>query len=71
VIRSLPRVLRERRAIQATKNTSGAEFAAQLTPDLDSAYLGRAAGLAPLRWALRAYWGAARALLRLLSLRSS
>jgi GT2 family glycosyltransferase len=71
VVRSLPRVLRERRAIQATKRTSGAEFAAQLTPDLDSAYLGRAAHLAPLRWMLRAYWGAARALLRLLSLRSA
>jgi GT2 family glycosyltransferase len=71
VIRSLPRVLRERKAIQAGKNTSGAEFAAQLTPDLDSSYLGRAASLVPLRWALRAYWGAARGLLRLLSLRSS
>jgi hypothetical protein len=71
ILRSLPRVLRERRAIQATKATSGAAFAAQLTPDLDSAYLGRAANLAPLRWALRAYWGAARGLLRLLSFRSS
>jgi hypothetical protein len=71
VIRSLPRVLRERRAIQAAKSTTGAEFANQLTPDLDSAYLGRAAGLAPLRWALRAYWGAAQSLLKLLSFRAS
>ena len=36
------------------------EFARWLTPDLDSAYLGRAGRLAPLRWALRAYWRAAR-----------
>ena len=69
VIRSLPRLLRERRAIQATRRASGAEFAAHLTPDLGSAYLGRAGRLAPLRWALRAYWGAARALLKLLSSR--
>ena len=71
VIRSLPRFLRERRAIQATKRTSGAEFGAHLTAELDSEYLGRARRLAPLHWALRAYWGAARALLRLLSFRSS
>jgi GT2 family glycosyltransferase len=70
-IRALPRLLGERRAIQATRRASGAEFAAQLTPDLDSAYLGRAGRLAPLRWALRGYWGAARGLLRLLSFRSS
>ncbi len=40
------------------------EFAAFLTPDLDSAYLGRAGQIAPLRWALRAYWAVVRALLR-------
>ena len=42
--------------MQATRTIASAEFARWLTPDLDSAYLGRAATLAPLRWALRAYW---------------
>jgi GT2 family glycosyltransferase len=55
-LRALPRLLGERRAVQATRTISAAEFARWLTPDLDSAYLGRAATLAPLRWALRAYW---------------
>jgi len=55
-LRGLPRLLRERRAVQATRTIGAAEFARWLTPDLDSAYLGRAATLGPLRWALRAYW---------------
>jgi GT2 family glycosyltransferase len=55
-LRALPRLLRERRAVQATRTIRAAEFARWLTPDLDSAYLGRAATLAPLRWILRAYW---------------
>jgi len=55
-VRSLRRLLRERRAVQATRTVSAAEFARWLTPDLDSAYLGRAATLTPLRWVLRAYW---------------
>jgi len=71
LIRALPRLLRERRRIQKDRRVSSREFAAHLTADLDSAYLGRAARIAPLRWALRAYWGAARGLLRLLSFRSS
>jgi GT2 family glycosyltransferase len=55
-VRALPRLLRERRAVQATRTISCAEFAAWLTPDLDSPYLGRAGRSRPLRWALRAYW---------------
>ena len=55
-VRSLRRLLRERRTVQATRTVSAAEFARWLTPDLDSAYLGRAAALAPLRRVLRAYW---------------
>ena len=35
-VRALPRLLRERRAIQATRTVSAAEFAAWLTADLDS-----------------------------------
>ena len=52
----LPRLLRERRQIQATRTIGVAEFARHLTPDLDSAYLGRAADSRVLRLALRAYW---------------
>ena len=58
-LRRLPGLLRERRAIQATRTIPALEFARRLTPDLDSEYLGRAWRLAPLRWALRAYWRAA------------
>lgn len=64
VARGLSRTLRERGAIQRRRRISAGQFAAFLTPDLDSAYLGRAAGFAPLRWALRAYWATARWLLR-------
>jgi GT2 family glycosyltransferase len=60
---ALPRLLRERRAIQSRRAVGAAEFAAALTPELSSPYLGRLAGLAPLRWALRAYWSLVRALL--------
>ena len=62
--RALPRLLRERRAIQASRTITAAEFAEWLTPDLDSAYLGRAATFGPLRWALRAYWRLVMAALR-------
>jgi hypothetical protein len=55
-IRALPRLLRERRAIQARRRIGAREFAAHLTPDLTSSYVGRAARSRFLRWALRAYW---------------
>jgi GT2 family glycosyltransferase len=64
VLRGLGPTLRERRAIQRTRTISSGEFASFLTPDLDSAYLGRAAGFAPLRWALRGYWAVVRLVLR-------
>jgi GT2 family glycosyltransferase len=63
-LRALPRLVGERRAVQATRAISAAEFARWLTPDLDSAYLGRAATSAPLRWALRTYWRLVMAALR-------
>ena len=63
-LRTLPRLLRERRAVQAVRTISTAEFAAWLTPDLDSEFLGRAGRSASLRWALRAYWRLVLALLR-------
>jgi hypothetical protein len=55
-VRALPRLIGERRALQARRSVAAAEFARWLTPDLDSPFLGRAARLGGLRWALRAYW---------------
>jgi GT2 family glycosyltransferase len=63
-VRWLPRLLRERRAVQAGRTVSAAEFAAWLTPDLDSPFIPAAARSAPARLLLRAYWRAVRAALR-------
>ena len=60
---SLPRLLRERREIQARRAIRAVEFADSLTADLSSPYLGSVGRFAPLRWALRAYWSLVRALL--------
>ena len=60
---ALPRLVRERRAVQATRAVSAAEFAAALTPSLDSAYLGAAGRSGLLDSLLRGYW---RLVLRLL-----
>ncbi len=54
--RALPRLLRERRSIQAARRVSPAVFAEGLTAELSSPYLGRAATVRLLRWALGAYW---------------
>ena len=61
--RWMPRLLRERREIQAKRTASAAEFARLMTPDLSSPYLGRAGRSRLLRTVLRAYWaGVLRAL---------
>jgi N-acetylglucosaminyl-diphospho-decaprenol L-rhamnosyltransferase len=60
----LPRLLRERRAIRRERTISAADFAAVLTPDLDSPFIPAVARGGPARLALRAYWRAVRALLR-------
>jgi N-acetylglucosaminyl-diphospho-decaprenol L-rhamnosyltransferase len=60
----LPRLLRERRAIRRERSISAADFAASLTPDLDSPFIPVAARSGPARLALRTYWRAVRALLR-------
>ncbi|MGH2955022.1 MAG: glycosyltransferase family 2 protein [Solirubrobacterales bacterium] len=62
-LRSLPRLLGERRAIQARRSVRAAEFAAALSAELDSAYLGAAARSRLLRAGLRAYWSLALLLL--------
>lgn len=63
VLRWLPRLLCERRAVQATRRVSAAEFAAWLTPDLDSPFIPAAARSRPVRLLLRAYWRGVRLLL--------
>jgi GT2 family glycosyltransferase len=63
VVRALPRLRRERRAIQATRTVDAATFAAGLTADLSSSYLGAVGRSRFLRAALRAYWALACALL--------
>lgn len=63
-VRWLPRLLRERRRIQAARTVTAAEFAAWLSPDLDSPFIPAAARSLPVRLALRAYWRAVRFLLR-------
>ena len=55
-VRALPRLLRERREIQATRSVGSAEFARALTPELASAYLGAAGRSALLAGLVRAYW---------------
>jgi GT2 family glycosyltransferase len=55
-LQRLPANLRARREIQARRTISAADFAALLTPDLDSPFFGRAGRSRVLRLALRAYW---------------
>ncbi|HEY8584396.1 MAG TPA: glycosyltransferase [Capillimicrobium sp.] len=61
--RALPRLLRERRAVQATRRVSPRAFAAGLTAELSSPYLGAAGRSRALAAALRAYWAVVVALL--------
>jgi N-acetylglucosaminyl-diphospho-decaprenol L-rhamnosyltransferase len=63
VAAALPRLLRERRAIQATATIDARTFTAPLTPDLDSEFLGAASRSRPLRALLRCYWSLVRRLL--------
>ncbi|HEU5063326.1 MAG TPA: glycosyltransferase family 2 protein [Solirubrobacterales bacterium] len=63
-LRWLPRLLRERRQVQARRVVSAAEFAAWLTPDLDSDLISPLARSRPARLALRGYWRLVRLALR-------
>jgi GT2 family glycosyltransferase len=60
----LPRLLRERRAIQSQRKISAADFAAALTPDLDSDLISPLVRSGPARFALRSYWRLVKLLLR-------
>jgi GT2 family glycosyltransferase len=61
--RWLPRLLRERREIQRQRTVSPAEFAAWLTPDLDSDLISPLVRTWPVRLVLRTYWRLVRLLL--------
>jgi GT2 family glycosyltransferase len=63
VVRWLPRLLRERREVQATRTISASELAAWLTADLDSPFIPSVARSLPVRLALRGYWRVVRLLL--------
>ena len=64
VLRWMPGLLRQRREIQAGRRVTALEFAGQFTADLSSPLLGRTGRSTLLRRLLRAYWRAARTLLR-------
>jgi len=64
LLRWLPALLRERRAIQGGRRITPGEFADHLSSDLDSDFLGGAATSPVVRRLVRAYWRAVRALLR-------
>jgi GT2 family glycosyltransferase len=63
VLRALPRLLRERRAIQATRTISARQFADGLTAELSSPYLGAIGRNGFVAGVLRGYWALVRALL--------
>lgn len=60
----LPRLLRERRQVQRRRAIGAAEFAAALTPDLDSDLISPLVRSFPARLLLRTYWRAVLLLLR-------
>jgi N-acetylglucosaminyl-diphospho-decaprenol L-rhamnosyltransferase len=62
-IRWMPRLLRERKVLQRQRTISAAEFAAALTPDLDSDLISPLVRTWPARLALRSYWRLVRLLL--------
>ena len=64
VMRELPRLIRERRAIQDRRRIDASVFAAVLTDELSSPYLGTAGRRAIIRRALRLYWWLVRFMLR-------
>jgi hypothetical protein len=63
LLHCLPRLRRERRAIQQARRITEGEFADLLTPDLDSPLIPAFARKGLVRALLRTYWRAVRALL--------
>jgi GT2 family glycosyltransferase len=64
LVRWLPRLIRERRAIQDRRSLPAVGFAALLTAELDSPYFGGVGQSRIVRLALSAYWRVVLALLR-------
>ncbi len=64
LLRWFPRLLRERRLIQASRKVTAGQFAAGLTADLDSPFFPEVVRRNPLRAAMRLYWRGIRLLLR-------
>ncbi len=62
--RALPRLLRERRAVQARRTISARAFASHLSAELSSPYFGGVGDQPLIRAALRTYWRVVRALIR-------
>jgi GT2 family glycosyltransferase len=63
LLRSLPRLIRERGQIQSTRRIPAATFAASLSARLDSPYFGSVGKRPMINRALCLYWSAVRALL--------
>ena len=64
VVVALPRLARERRRIQAARRIDATMFAAALTAELSSPYLGTLRRKVCLVRALSLYWSLVRSLLR-------
>lgn len=62
-VRWLPRLLRERRQVQRRRTIDAREFAAALTPDLDSDLISPLVRSWPVRLVLRSYWRLTKVLL--------
>jgi hypothetical protein len=65
-VERLPAWFRQRRRVQRRRKLSSARFAETMVATLDSEYIGGAARSSVVASALRAYWGAVRALLGVL-----
>jgi hypothetical protein len=63
VLRSVPSMLRRRRAVQATRRITPRAFAESLSASLDSPYLAGAASIPGVDAMQRRYWRAVRAAL--------
>ncbi len=63
LLRWMPRLLRERRAVTASRTITPAQFASSLTADLDSPFIPAFARGGALRSLLRGYWRLVRTLL--------